>query len=121
MDYVLEAFTVFFCTCDFGILQTAFPWIQSTHAASLDTGRKVLFPKWYRFILKGKVGCDGSTIENRMDPWIAWRLEFMAPKALHFILEELLAWAPAPVLARHRYGCRVLDRLRSSGVRDPRP
>ena len=36
----------------------------------------------------------------------------MSPKALHFVLEEMLAWAPAPVLARHRYGCRVLDRLR---------
>ena len=24
----------------------------------------------------------------------------------------MLAWAPAPVLARHRYGCRVVDRLR---------
>mmetsp|Transcript_22445 Transcript_22445/g.49156 ORF Transcript_22445/g.49156 Transcript_22445/m.49156 type:complete len:401 (-) Transcript_22445:63-1265(-) len=38
-------------------------------------------------------------------------LEFMAPKALHFVLDELLAWAPAPVLARHRYGCRVLERI----------
>ena len=44
-------------------------------------------------------------------PW-TWRLEFMSPKALHFVLEEMLAWAPARVLARHRYGCRVLDRLR---------
>jgi hypothetical protein len=42
----------------------------------------------------------------------------MAPKALHFVLDELLAWAPAPVLARHRYGCRVLDRFRSRGVTD---
>eukprot|EP00435_Cladocopium_sp_Y103_P066883 s125_g29.t1 len=38
-------------------------------------------------------------------------LEFMAPKDLHFVLEEMLAWAPAPVLARHRYGCRVLERI----------
>ena len=38
----------------------------------------------------------------------------MAPKALHFVLEEMLAWAPAPVLARHRYGCRVLDRPRAT-------
>ena len=51
------------------------------------------------------------SIQNRRDP-CTWRLEFMSPKALHFILEEMLAWAPAPVLARHRYGCRVLDRLR---------
>ena len=42
----------------------------------------------------------------------------MAPKALHFVLDELLAWAPAPVLARHRYGCGVLDRFRSRGVTD---
>lgn len=34
----------------------------------------------------------------------------MAPKSLHFVLEELMAWAPGPVLARHRYGCRVLER-----------
>lgn len=33
----------------------------------------------------------------------------MAPKSLQFVLEEMLQWAPAPVLARHRYGCRVLD------------
>ena len=51
------------------------------------------------------------SIQNRRDP-CTWRLEFMSPKALHFVLEEMLAWAPAPVLARHRYGCRVLDRLR---------
>ena len=42
----------------------------------------------------------------------------MAPKALHFVLEELRAWAPASVLARHHYGCRVLDRFRSRGVTD---
>ena len=35
----------------------------------------------------------------------------MAPKSLHFVLDEMLAWAPAPVLARHRYGCRVLERI----------
>ena len=34
----------------------------------------------------------------------------MPAKSLHFVLEEMLAWAPAPVLARHRYGCRVLER-----------
>ena len=53
----------------------------------------------------------------RIDPWIRcipWRLEYMAPKALYFVLEEMLAWAPAPVLARHRYGCRILDRLRAT-------
>ncbi|CAK9095880.1 Pumilio homolog 1 (APUM-1) (AtPUM1) [Durusdinium trenchii] len=38
-------------------------------------------------------------------------LEFMPAKSLHFVLEEMLAWAPAPVLARHRYGCRVLERI----------
>jgi len=38
-------------------------------------------------------------------------LEFMAPKSLQFVLEEMLQWAPAPVLARHRYGCRVLERI----------
>ena len=59
----------------------------------------------------GTAALHGSTIQNRRDPW-TWRLEFMSPKALHFVLEEMLAWAPAPVLARHRYGCRVLDRLR---------
>lgn len=59
----------------------------------------------------GTAALHGSTIQNRRDPW-TWRLEFMSPKALHFVLEEMLAWAPAPVLARHRYGCRVLDRFR---------
>eukprot|EP00435_Cladocopium_sp_Y103_P020269 s2199_g4.t3 len=35
-------------------------------------------------------------------------IEYMAPKSLDFLLEEMVGWAP--VLARDRYGCREAER-----------
>jgi hypothetical protein len=37
-------------------------------------------------------------------------IEILPPKSVSFIPEELLAWKPAEI-AKHRFGCRVLERL----------
>eukprot|EP00931_Biecheleriopsis_adriatica_P012475 TRINITY_DN11362_c0_g1_i1.p1 TRINITY_DN11362_c0_g1~~TRINITY_DN11362_c0_g1_i1.p1 ORF type:complete len:392 (+),score=92.85 TRINITY_DN11362_c0_g1_i1:84-1259(+) len=38
-------------------------------------------------------------------------IELMRPTSVHFVLIELQAWGRPAALARHRYGCRVLERL----------
>lgn len=38
-------------------------------------------------------------------------IELMRPSAVHFIVPELRKWGTPSALARHRYGCRVLERL----------
>jgi len=38
-------------------------------------------------------------------------IELMRPSAVQFILPELRRWGKPSALARHRYGCRVLERL----------
>lgn len=38
-------------------------------------------------------------------------IELMRPSAVHFIVPELRRWGKPSALARHRYGCRVLERL----------
>lgn len=38
-------------------------------------------------------------------------IELMRPSAVKFVLPELAQWGKPAALARHRYGCRVLERL----------
>jgi len=38
-------------------------------------------------------------------------IEVMCPSTLAFVLTELLEWGRPVTVARHRYGCRVLERL----------
>ncbi|CAJ1376875.1 unnamed protein product [Effrenium voratum] len=38
-------------------------------------------------------------------------VDYMRPGDSYFILEELMAWAPLARLAKHRYACRVLERI----------
>mmetsp|Transcript_56508 Transcript_56508/g.109048 ORF Transcript_56508/g.109048 Transcript_56508/m.109048 type:complete len:423 (-) Transcript_56508:196-1464(-) len=38
-------------------------------------------------------------------------IELMRPSAVNFIVPELRRWGKPSALARHRYGCRVLERL----------
>lgn len=38
-------------------------------------------------------------------------IELMRPSAMRFVLTELRQWGPPAALARHRYGCRVLERI----------
>ncbi|CAK0842831.1 unnamed protein product, partial [Prorocentrum cordatum] len=38
-------------------------------------------------------------------------IEFMRPSSVSFVLEELNECGPAADLARHRYGCRIMERL----------
>lgn len=38
-------------------------------------------------------------------------IELMRPSSVHFVLAELREWGRPSSLAKHRYGCRVLERL----------
>jgi len=38
-------------------------------------------------------------------------IEYTSPLRLGFVLRELSTWAPAHLLAQHRYACRILERI----------
>ena len=69
-----------------------------------DADRMKLVQEFRGHVCKATESPHGNFVLQRL-------VELMRPADVSFVLDELISCAAAPALARHRYGCRVVERI----------
>ena len=78
--------------------------MQRALALATDAGRARLANELRGHVCEATESPHGNFVIQRL-------VELMRPAAVCFVLDELISCVAAPALARHRYGCRVIERI----------